>query len=87
MARTTIVSLTILVFTFAWNDFFNAFIMLNSTDKLTLPVGILQAKQPFSTGDNVVFAAVCLSIVPVLIVYVVAQKWITESMARVGVKG
>lgn len=87
MARTTIVSLAILVFTFAWNDFFNAFIMVNSTDKLTLPVGILQAKQPLSTGDNIVLTAVCLSIIPVLIVYVVAQKWITESMVRIGVKG
>jgi multiple sugar transport system permease protein len=87
MARTTIVSLAILVFTFAWNDFFNAFIMINSTEKLTLPVGILQAKQPLSTGDNVVLTAVCLSIIPVLLVYIVAQKWITESMVRIGIKG
>ena len=41
--------------------------MINDTEKLTLPVGILSIKQPFSTGDNVVFAAVVLAILPVLI--------------------
>lgn len=87
MAKSAIVSLAILVFTYAWNDYFTAFIMINNTEKLTLPVGILQVKQPYSTGDNVVFAAVCLAIIPVLIVFIVGQKWITESMTHVGVKG
>lgn len=87
MAKPSMVSLAIVVFTYAWNDFFTAFIMIHSSEKLTLPVGILQIKTPLSTGDNVVFAAVTLSIVPVLLVYVVAQKWITESMTHVGIKG
>lgn len=87
MAKSAMVSLAILVFTYAWNDYFTAFIMINNTNKLTLPVGILQVKQPYSTGDNVVFAAVCLAIIPVLIVFVIGQKWITESMTHVGVKG
>jgi multiple sugar transport system permease protein len=87
MSKSAIVSLAILVFTYAWNDYFTAFIMINNTNKLTLPVGILQVKQPYSTGDNVVFAAVCLAIIPVLIVFIVGQKWITESMTHVGVKG
>lgn len=87
MAKSSIVSLAILVFTFSWNDYFTTFIMINSTNKLTLPVGILQVKQPYSTGDNVVFAAVCLAIIPVLIVFIIGQKWITESMTHVGIKG
>lgn len=87
MAKSSLVSLAILVFTYAWNDFFTTFIMIHSSEKLTLPVGILQIKMPLSTGDNVVFAAVTLSIVPVLLVYVVSQKWITESMTHVGIKG
>lgn len=47
-------------------------------EKLTLPVGILSIKQPFSTGDNVVFAAVVLAILPVLIVFLIGQKWIVN---------
>lgn len=77
----------IIVFTYSWNDYFTTFIMINDTEKLTLPVGILSIKQPFSTGDNVVFAAVVLAILPVLIVFLIGQKWIVKSMTHVGVKG
>lgn len=87
MAKSSLVSLAIVVFTYAWNDFFTAFIMIHSSEKLTLPVGILQIKMPLSTGDNVVFAAVTFSIIPVLLIYIFAQKWITESMTHVGIKG
>lgn len=41
MAGSTLASLAILVFTFSWNDYFTTFIMINDTDKLSLPVGIL----------------------------------------------
>ena len=78
MAKSTLASLAIIVFTYSWNDYFTTFIMINDTEKLTLPVGILSIKQPFSTGDNVVFAAVVLAILPVLIVFLIGQKWIVK---------
>lgn len=85
MARSTLASLAILVFTFSWNDYFTTFIMINDTDKLSLPVGILSIRQPYVKGNE--FAAVVLSIVPVLIVFIIGQKWIVKSMTHVGVKG
>ncbi len=87
MAKANLASLAIIAFSFSWNDYFNAFIMLNSPDKVTLPVGILQLRQPFQTGDNVVFAAITLAIVPVLVIFVFCQKWIVKSMINIGVKG
>ena len=87
LAKTMLVSLAIIVFTYSWNDYFTTFIMINSTRKVSLPVGILLIKQPYSTGDNVVFAAVCLSVLPVLIIFMVCQKWIVKSMVHMGVKG
>ena len=87
MAKSTLTSLAIIVFTFSWNDYFTTFIMINDTNKLSLPVGILSIRQPFATGDNVEFAAVVLSVIPVLIVFVIGQKWIVKSMTHVGVKG
>ena len=87
MARAMIASLAIIVFTFSWNDYFTTFIMINKTERLSLPVGILSIKQPYATGDNVVFAAVVLSIIPVLVVFLIGQKWIIKSMTHVGVKG
>jgi len=87
MATPTLASLAILAFSFSWNDYFNTFIMINSPSKLTLPVGILQLKQPYNTGDNVVFAAITLAIIPVLLVFIVFQKWIVKSMINIGIKG
>ena len=87
MAKSTLASLAIIVFTFSWNDYFTTFIMINDTEKLSLPVGILSIRQPYATGDNVEFAAVVLSILPVLIVFIIGQKWIVKSMTHVGVKG
>lgn len=87
MAKSTLTSLAIIVFTFSWNDYFTTFIMINDTQKLSLPVGILSIRQPFATGDNVEFAAVVLSVIPVLLVFIIGQKWIVKSMTRVGVKG
>lgn len=87
MAKSNLASLAIIVFTFSWNDYFSSFIMINDTKKLPLPVGILQIRQPFATGDNVEFAAVVLAVIPVLLVFILFQKWIVESMTHVGVKG
>lgn len=86
-AKSTIVSLAIIVFSFAWNDYFTSFIMINKTAKMPLPVGILAIRQPFSTGDQIEFAAVVLSILPVLIVFIIGQKWIVKSMVQAGIKG
>ena len=85
MAGSTLASLAILVFTFSWNDYFTTFIMINDTDKLSLPVGILSIRQPYVKGNE--FAAVVLSIIPVLLVFIIGQKWIVKSMTNVGVKG
>ena len=87
MAKSTLASLAIIVFTFSWNDYFTTFIMINDTDKLSLPVGILSIRQPYATGDNVEFAAVVLAVIPVLVVFIIGQKWIVKSMTHVGVKG
>lgn len=87
MAKANLASLAIIAFSFSWNDYFNAFIMLNSPDKVTLPVGILQLRQPFQTGDNVVFAAITLAIIPVLVIFVFCQQWIVKSMINIGIKG
>ena len=66
MAKSTLASLAIIVFTFAWNDYFTTFIMINSTEKLTLPVEFYQSNNRFPQVIIVVFAAVCLAVLPVL---------------------
>lgn len=71
-----------------WNDFFWPLIFLSSQDKMTIPVGLvlLQASQA-GTAARVLFAAISMVVVPLLLLFIFAQKRITESMAMTGTKG
>jgi len=71
-----------------WNDFFWPNIMLSSPEKMTIPVGLV-ALQGYQGGAPavVIFAAISMVTVPLLVLFIFAQKPITESMAMTGLRG
>ncbi|MGH3488879.1 MAG: carbohydrate ABC transporter permease [Actinopolymorphaceae bacterium] len=72
----------------AWNDFFWPNIMLSSPEKMTLPVGLVYLQGQYSTGSPVViFAAISMVVVPVLVLFLFAQRPITQSLALTGLRG
>ncbi|HEY8457393.1 MAG TPA: carbohydrate ABC transporter permease [Actinopolymorphaceae bacterium] len=72
----------------AWNDFFWPNIMLSSPEKMTLPVGLVYLQGQYGTGSPVViFAAIAMVVVPVLILFLAAQRPITQSLALTGLRG
>jgi multiple sugar transport system permease protein len=89
LARPQIAALSVIIFTMTWNDYFLPLIFLNSIDQMVLPVGIMSIREPVgnSSATSEVIAAVALSILPLLIVFIVAQRWIVDSFVRAGVKG
>ncbi|MBX3193841.1 MAG: carbohydrate ABC transporter permease [Microbacteriaceae bacterium] len=73
---------------YLWNAYFAPSIFLNSQDTATLPLALVLMQGPFSTGQmNVVMAATTLAVLPALIVFLVAQRWIIASLTQSGVKG
>jgi len=81
-------SLGILTFLASWNEFYFASLFLRTWDKFTLPLGLVMLSGPWSTiSVPVLLAAVFVSIMPVLIVFLLAQNFVIESMARTGMKG
>lgn len=83
-----IAALAIFISQAAWNDFFWPNIMLSSPDKLTIPVGLVYLQGEYSTGSPVViFAAISMVVVPVLILFIFAQRPITQSLAMTGLRG
>ena len=89
LSRPQIAALSVIIFTMTWNDYFLPLIFLNSVDKMVLPVGIMSIREPVgnSSATSEVIAAVALSILPLLIAFLVAQRWIVDSFVRAGVKG
>ncbi|WP_432496887.1 carbohydrate ABC transporter permease [Kineococcus auxinigenes] len=69
-----------------WNDFFTSLVFLNGSDAVTLPVVVYSFVGTLVSRWNVVFAAVLLSMIPVLVLYLLAQKKFIQGFAG-GVKG
>ena len=73
---------------YLWNAYFAPSIFLNSQDTATLPLALVLMQGPFSTGQmNVVMAATTLAVIPALIVFLLAQRWIIASLTQSAVKG
>lgn len=80
-------TLGILTFTYWWNDLLMPLVMINDTGTQTLPVGIVLLAGRYATGTLTTIAAgITMAIVPVLIVFVIAQRWIVQSIASSGLK-
>lgn len=69
-----------------WNDFMGPLIFITSPHKYTLMQGLRFLTEKYAIEQNVVMAATIISIIPVLIVYAVAQKQFVSGLASGAVK-
>lgn len=88
LAGPALSGLGILTFNSSWNAYFQPLIFINTWERMTLPLGIAGLRQYMGAGNpSVVLAAVTLAVVPVVVVFLLAQRWIIEGMVRSGIKG
>jgi len=88
LSTSTLAALAIFTFNFFWNDFFSPLIFLDTPSNLTLPVGLsLLQGQYAGTSPAVMLAGVCMAVAPVLIVFVIGQRYIVEGITLTGLKG
>ena len=80
---------TLVIFTFmnTWNDFIRPLIFLNSNEKMTLTLGLYNMVGNYSTNWGLLMAAVILSLLPILILYLCLQDFFVEGIAMTGLKG
>ncbi|BFH65355.1 carbohydrate ABC transporter permease [Paenibacillus azoreducens] len=69
-----------------WNDFMLPLIILSEPDSYTLPLVQYVFQGQFSTDYNLAFASYLLALAPMVIVYLVAQKWIINGITQGAVK-
>lgn len=80
-------TLGILTFTYWWNDLLMPLVMINDVGTETLPVGIVLLAGRYATGTLTTIAAgITMAVVPVLVVFLIAQRWIVQSIASSGLK-
>ena len=87
-ARAHIAAFALLVTLYSWNEFLWALVIVNDTDMRVLSVGLKFFIGRFTRIDwGVMMAAAGTSIVPVLIIFGIAQKYVIEGITLTGLKG
>ncbi|HEX7806174.1 MAG TPA: carbohydrate ABC transporter permease [Cellulomonas sp.] len=87
LARPALATTVIFAFLGTWDEFAWALTVLNDTDVRTLPIAISLFQGQHSTSWGLVFAASMIAIVPVLIVYIVFQRFFVAGLTTGAVKG
>lgn len=89
LCKPAIISNTIVLFMKVWNDYIKAVFFVHSPSKQTLQVAIAMMSSHFEQQTDVplVMCASLISLLPVLIVFIICQKYFVDSFALTGVKG
>jgi len=69
-----------------WNDFLLPLVLLSDRADYTLPLVQYAFQGQFSTDYNLAFASYLMALTPMLLIYLVAQKWIIGGVMRGAVK-
>ncbi len=86
LSKPVLATLVIFSFRYFWNDFFTPLIYLGSPRLKTLPLGMADFASQFNVLVGPQMAASFLSIVPVLAIFVAAQRYFVEGTMSSGIK-
>ncbi|PSL02707.1 carbohydrate ABC transporter membrane protein 2 (CUT1 family) [Haloactinopolyspora alba] len=86
LVRPALAALTVFAFMSSWNNFLWPLIVIRSPELMTLPLGLSTLHGQFTTEWNVVMAGSVVSILPIAVVYLFAQRHIIAGMAHTGLK-
>lgn len=85
--RPALSALGIITFTQTWNYYFQAKVLLGPEESLTLPVAMDVLRGYMASGNlSVVMAAMSMSVLPVVLLFLIAQKFVIEGITMSGIK-
>ncbi|RAP75825.1 carbohydrate ABC transporter permease [Paenibacillus montanisoli] len=87
LAKAGLATAGILMFLGNWNEFFYGFMLTASAENRTLPVALQFFTEQFSYNYTQLFAALTLVTLPSIILYMLAQEQVQQSVVSGGVKG
>ena len=70
-----------------WNEFIIALVLISNHDSRTVPVGLLQFQGEYSTQYTLLMAGIVISIVPVLAIFLILQRYFIGGLTAGAVKG
>ena len=87
MIKPGVGALAIFTFISSWNDYFMQLIMLSSTKNLTISLGIAKMQAENSTDFGLIMAGAAFASLPIIIVFIIFQKYFTKGITMGAVKG
>ncbi|MBU1019567.1 MAG: carbohydrate ABC transporter permease [Firmicutes bacterium] len=86
MSIVPLTTLFVINFMGYWNDYFWPLIILTDPDKVTLPVLLSKLNTQYGTEYNTLMAGSLISMTPILVVYMFAQKYFIRGVQEGGIK-
>ncbi|SDU21224.1 carbohydrate ABC transporter permease [Jiangella alkaliphila] len=86
LIRPALATFAVLAFMSSWNSFLWPLVVIRSPELMTLPLGLSTLHGQFTTEWDVVMAGSVISIVPIAVLYLAAQKYVIQGVARSGLK-
>ena len=87
LSRPALVTLALLAFLTNWNDFLWPVYVLFSPENQTLPAGLSTLQNANAVRYDLLMAGAVIASVPVLLLYLAAQRYVVEGVGRAGLKG
>jgi multiple sugar transport system permease protein len=88
LAKPAIAAVALFSFLYNWNDFFAPLLFVGNNPKLyTLAIGLAEFKQKYLVQWNLTMAASVMMMVPIIVLFFLAQKVFVEGITLTGVKG
>jgi multiple sugar transport system permease protein len=86
MCKPALATLAIFTFMTKWNEILAPVIYLTSNEKFTLPIGIISLGGQWFGNEQYMVAAALMSLIPILIVFLFAEKYFVQNFNSSGVK-
>lgn len=86
LSKAALATLAVFAFMSSWNSFLWPLVVIRSSELMTLPLGLATLRGQYTTEWDVVMAGSIISIVPIAIIYLFAQRHIIEGMSHTGLK-
>ena len=80
-------TLAVVQFTWTWNDFLFPLVVIFSAKNYTLQLGLATFQGAHQSNTNLLMAANVMAVLPVLLLFFVAQRYFIRGIATTGLKG
>lgn len=87
LSKPALATLSVFTFMGTWNDYIKPLIFINSIGKMTVPLGLASMQGLYSTDWPVLMAGTVIALLPVLVVFLLAQEYFVQGITLSGIKG